>query len=488
MRITVEDATNSAKMLYYQSLVLLYLPCEKFGENDTDNTLHIKAWQSDGENFAYVKLNVKGKEAELFDKKQINHNQYADMKNFIGRTFVYCAEKIFSFRPPWGISTGVKPVKLARMFVNSVGENEAYRILTQEYLISPTKAVTALKACTNEDEVMSKICDNPFSLYISIPFCPTRCNYCSFVSYTTPRLLSLIPDYLEKLKKELEVIRNVSQYCSLKLQSIYIGGGTPAILNEKQIDDLVSSINKNFDTDNCEFTFEAGRPDCITLEKLNVLKQNGVERISINTQTTNDEILKSVGRSHTCSQYVNAVEQAKKIGFKCINTDLIAGLPGETAQSFEKSVRDVASLGVENITVHAFTLKKSSTYRIDGNVSIGNGIEAYNMTDFASEYLEKAGYCAYYMYRQKNTVGNLDNVGYSLKGFESIYNIIMMGEYHTVLGAGAGSVTKIISQDKSKVERIFSPKYPYEFLDDNKYHGFDGNLCRKLIKKGDSVG
>lgn len=489
MRITIDDSTNSAKSLYYQSLVLLYLPCEKFSENDeTDNSLYIKAFQQDGCNHVFVRLCADGKVSEVKDVKKINNNQYADMKNFIGRTFVKCAEKIFGFVPPWGISTGVKPVKLASMYIEKFGKDTAFRILTEEYLISPSKAKTAIDACINEHNVVSGLDDNPCSLYVSIPFCPTKCNYCSFVSCTTPRLLSLIPDYLVKLKKELITIGKTVREHGLNLQSIYVGGGTPAILDEFQIEDLVNTINCNFDTTGKEFTFEAGRPDCITYEKLKVLKSMGVERVSINTQTTNDDILKSVGRSHTYSQYLKSIEYAKQLEFRCINTDLIAGLPGESNESFMKSVKDVASLELENVTVHAFTLKKSSEYRINGDVNINGDKSAMMMTDFACEYLGDKGYFPYYMYRQKNTVGNLDNVGYSKYGHESIYNIIMMGEYHTVFGAGAGSVTKIVSKNKSKVERIFSPKYPYEFLDDSKYSGFDSNMFSNLIKKGDTLG
>ncbi len=473
MIIRIEDATNSAKPLYYQSLVLLYLPCEKFGADDIENSLYIKAFTQDGYHKVYVKLCVGDRSEELCDTKQVNTKQYADMKNFIGRTFVRCAEKIFGFVPTWGISTGVKPVKLARMFVKEFGRQEAIRILTQEYLIDEKKAKTAVDACISEDRLMSSLEENPCSLYISIPFCPTKCNYCSFVSCTTPRLLSLIPDYLVKLHKELQAVSGIIKEKGLKLQSIYVGGGTPAILDEKQIEALIGKVNELFDTKRCEFTFEAGRPDCITFDKLKVLKSGGVERISINTQTTNDEVLKSIGRNHTFSQYCRAMEYAEKLSFRCINTDLIAGLPGESCDSFCKSVDDVCDFNPQNITVHAFTLKKSSDYRTGGVRGFDESGSALKMTEYAFDALASKGYMPYYMYRQKNTVGNLENTGYCKSGFENLYNIIMMGEYHTVFGVGAGSVTKLVSRDLSKVERIFSPKYPYEFLDDSKYQGFD---------------
>ncbi len=486
MIITVNDTTNSAKPLYYQSLVLLYMPCEKFGETDTENTLRIDAWQENGDNHVVVKLKAGDKYAEFCDVSKINNDKYADMKNFIGRCFIKCAAKIFGFVPPWGISTGVKPVKLARMFVNTVGSDSAYKILTQDYMINPTKARTAVQACINEDLLLQGMSDNACSLYISIPFCPTKCSYCSFVSCATPRLFSLIPQYLEKLKSELCAVSELINESGLNLQSVYVGGGTPAILSASQIEDLLECVNACFKVSGTEFTFEAGRPDCISVGKLRILKNLGVNRVSINTQTTNDLVLAEVGRNHTFKQYASAMEYAKGLGFECINTDLIAGLPGESEESFMKSVTDVASFKPENITVHALTLKKSSELRTCGVTDFEGMSNAVSMTDFASNYLAEFGYKPYYMYRQKNTVDNLDNVGYAKQGFESIYNIIMMGEYHTVFGVGAGSVTKIVSKDKSHIERIFSPKYPYEFLDSDKYAGFDKEKCIGLIKKGDS--
>lgn len=485
MKLFINDKTNSAKELYYQSLVLLFLPCEKFGENDDENKLYINAYQADGFNFAHVKLVVKGKSTEFSQSEEIDDSKYAQMKNLIGRTLLKAAFDLFGFLPPWGISTGVKPVKLADMFVSSVGQDKAYKILCDDYMISPQKAKMAIEACSYEKQLMASVGENPCSLYVSIPFCPTKCNYCSFVSCTTPRLLSLIPDYLSALKSELVTISEVVKSQGLNLKSIYIGGGTPAILSETEIDYLLDSIFSCFKFDeNCEFTFEAGRPDCITYEKLKVLSNYKVPRISINTQTTDDAILRNIGRNHTYSQFLNAFEIAKKLDFKCINTDLIAGLPGETYESFVKSVKDVEALSPENITVHAFTLKKSSNYRVSGETEFDdNGKDAVRMTDFASEYLSNCKYRPYYVYRQKNTAGNLENVGYSKEGFEGIYNIIMMGEYHTVFGAGAGSVTKIVTKNGSRIDRIFSPKYPYEFLDSTKYKGFDAESAVKLLEK-----
>ena len=486
MKLFIDDKTNSAKPLYYQSLVLLFFPCERFGEKDDDNNkLFIDAFEKDGKYFATVKFEISGRVECLSDSEDVIVGKYSQMKNLIGRTLIRTAGKIVDTVTPWGISTGVKPVKLARMFVDSLGLDEAYNVLCNDYLIMPSKAKMAVNACLNEQRIMSGLGSNPCSLYISIPFCPTKCNYCSFVSCTTPKLLSLIPDYLSALKSELVFISETVKELGLDIKSIYVGGGTPAILDEKQIGYLLDSVHSLFDYDDkCEFTFEAGRPDCINFEKLSVLKDFGIERVSINTQTTNDTVLNCVGRKHTYSDYIKAMEMAKKIGFKCINTDLIAGLPGEDADSFKKSVRDVASLSPENLTIHAFTLKKASDYRIRGEKDlISDDLKAVEMSEYAFDYLSDAGYNPYYVYRQKNTVGNLENVGFSKCGHECIYNIIMMGEYHTVFGAGAGSVTKIVTDNANKVDRIFAPKYPYEFLDDTKYPGFDCNAVIDLLRE-----
>lgn len=485
MKLIIDDKTDSAKPLYYQSLILLFLPCEKFGENDNENTLFVSAYREGGCNYVLVRLQVGDKTVEISDKQNYAPDVYAQMKNLIGRTIVRAASQMFGIVPPWGISTGVKPVKLARMFVKPFGVDEALRILCEEYMISPDKAKIAVDTCILEDNLMAKMGNNPCSLYISIPFCPTKCNYCSFVSCTTPRLLSLIPEYVKSLIQELDSVSKLINLHKLDLKSIYIGGGTPAILDAFQIDYLLSSVYSKFKVDdNVEFTFEAGRPDCITADKLKVLSNYGVGRISINTQTSNDEVLKAVGRNHSFADYLNSMDLAHKFNFKCINTDIIAGLPGETPGSFLKSVNDVISACPENITIHAFTLKKSSNYRISGEKGYSlDDSDAFDMTSKAYNRLETFGYNPYYIYRQKNTTGNLENIGFSKPGLESVYNIVMMGEYHTVFGVGAGSVTKIVSKNGEKVDRIFSPKYPYEFLDREKYKGYDINKVTKLLNE-----
>ena len=485
MKLIINDPTNSAKELYYQSLVLLFMPCEKFGIEDNKNTLFVDVNVSQDAITVFVKLEVCEKVSTFTDNEKIVNGKFMQIKNFIGRCIVKCANAVFGIFPPWGISTGVKPVKLARIFVKSLGADAAFDILVNDYMISPPKAKMAVDACVNEDRIIGQIGENPCSVYISIPFCPTKCNYCSFVSAASPRLFSLIPEYLNYVKNDLKLVSDVIRQKSLNVKSIYIGGGTPAILKDHEIEFLLNCVNDTLDfTSDVEFTFEAGRPDCITKDKLLAIKRGGVNRISINTQTANNNVLKAIGRNHSFEDYLNCFEEARNVGFDCINTDLIAGLPGESYESFCESVEKVANVNPENITVHAFTLKRSSNYRIDGEKSFETSFEdAVRMTDFSNSFLREKGYFPYYIYRQKNTVANLENSGFAKKSFESLYNIVMMGEYHTVFGIGVGSVTKSVTCNGCGVNRIFSPKYPYEYLDKEKYGGFDTENCLKLLEE-----
>ncbi len=485
MILNIQDKTNSANILYYQSLVLLFLPCEKFSLSEDDrNILNVFAYEKQGIYYADVEIIIGDKKAKCHLCENVIEFFTPQMKNLIGRAFLEAAFDIFGFVPPWGISTGVKPVKLVKSIKSNYKFDDCKNILLDSYKLSLQKTELVLSVLDREEEIMSSLKDRSCSVYISIPFCPTRCDYCSFVSVATPKLLSLIPDYLVKLEKELQLIAEAIRINGLNLSSIYVGGGTPAILSEKQIQFLLAAIHKNFDF--CfpeEFTFEAGRPDCITADKLKVLIDNDVDRISINTQTTNNEVLLKIKRNHTFRQYANAMEMAHSLGFRCINTDLIAGLPYECTQSFKKSVDDILKFSPHNVTVHSFSLKKSSTYRNSYNESfLENFKNSAEMIDYAYSKLTENSYMPYYVYRQKNSAGNLDNTGYSKVGFESIYNIVTMGEYHTVLAAGAGAVTKLVSKDIKTVKRVFSPKYPYEFLDDEKYKCFDIDRVSEFYK------
>ena len=365
--------------------------------------------------------------------------------------------------------TGIRPAKTAaKLLEKGYDKKDVSELLSKYYMVNESKASLALNIAEKEIGLSQYKRDDFCSLYIGIPFCPSKCGYCSFVSCSTKGLFKLIPQYIEKLKTEILSAANIIKNHNLKLKTIYIGGGTPTILDEKLIEDLMGFIYKNLDFSNLlEYTYESGRPDTVTFEKLMTVKRYGAGRISVNTQTSNDEILAHIGRNHTFEDYKKAMDTARKVGFRSINTDLIAGLPGESVESFKKSVRDVMSFFPENITVHSFSVKKSSRYRHEENILNSEYAEkTRQMIDFSQETLLNSKYLPYYIYRQKNTAGNLENVGFCLckTGYpsEGLYNIFMMEDMHTVLSCGAGSVTKLVRN--GKVERIFNPKYPYEYL------------------------
>lgn len=486
MLIDFVDKTNNVRENFLQSLVLLYLPCETFSKTDSgENKLTVRAYEENGTGFAEVEINIGDRNKKTICSRKFSENKKIQIKNLIGEAFLKAAEEVFGYKSPWGIVTGIRPAKLAADYITKYDEKTALKILKNEYFVMPEKAQICVRTAKNELELTNNLEDKTASLYVSIPFCPSKCRYCSFVSSSTPRLLSLIPEYLDKLCKEFNDISETIKELGLKLKTIYIGGGTPAILEPDQIKLLLDSINNSFDTSGVgEYTFEAGRPDCITYEKLAAVKEYGVGRISINTQTANNEILRNVGRKHTFEDYKNCMNTARECGIECINTDLIAGLPGESAESFFDSVNKVIDTGAENITVHSFTLKRSSEYKTANSAIVdANSKVAQRMVEYAQNKLINSKYEPYYMYRQKNTVGNLDNTGFSIKGYECLYNIYMMGEYHTVFAAGAGSVSKFVSHDRARIERIFSQKYPYEYLDVQKYPGFDKKFAIDFYNK-----
>ena len=390
----------------------------------------------------------------------------------VGRALFSAGKDLLGHIPPWGILTGVRPAKIARsLIVGGNGITKSKRILRDEYFLNPQKAALAVSVAAHEMKILKRVEDGLASLYVSIPFCPTRCSYCSFVSYTTPRLLSLIEPYLEALCHELDETFDAMDALGLRLSTIYIGGGTPTTLSADQLRRLLTKISERVDTSSLmEFTLEAGRPDTITEEKLKVAAEYGVTRISVNPQTLNDTILCEIGRKHTAEDFFKAYEIAKNSGIKDINVDLIAGLPGDDFKNFSETVDKIIELDPTNITVHTFCVKKASdALKNNSNIYSVSGGDAAKSVSYSQIKTKFAGYKPYYMYRQKNTVGNLENVGFAKEGHEGLYNVFMMEETQTIFAVGAGAVTKLVDSsdlldDSRRIERIFSPKYPYEYL------------------------
>lgn len=368
---------------------------------------------------------------------------------------------------PWGILTGVRPVKLLRRLAEGSSEEQAVKKFEKDFFVSNEKIALSRETEHNERKILELSKPESFSLYVGIPFCPSRCSYCSFVMASIERAEKLIEPYTKLLCEEIKRTAEIANKLGLRLETVYFGGGTPTTLSAEQLDTVLGTVNKSFDMSTCrEFTVEAGRPDTIDIAKLFALKENKVDRISINPQTVNDDVLKTIGRKHTAQQFFDAFELARKCGFDNINTDLIAGLPTDTPESFKNSLDSIVRLNAECITVHTLCMKRASRLTTEGvTLDLQQARDAREMLAYTQNILGQNEYIPYYMYRQSRMVGNLENVGWSKKGFESLYNVYVMDETHTILACGSGGVTKLKRNNPDYLERIFNFKYPYEYID-----------------------
>ncbi len=385
---------------------------------------------------------------------------------------------------PWGILNGIRPVKIAMKLLNSgMAEEAVIDYFKNEYEASEDKARLALEIAKVEKPVIDSMKPNGMSLYIGIPFCPTRCLYCSFVTNSILGSAKYIEGYLDCIVKEISYTAEIIRHNEWEIESVYIGGGTPTTLEAVQLERLIGELYKSFDLSNVrEFTVEAGRPDTINEDKLRVIKSFDIDRISINPQTMNEETLKLIGRNHTPKQIVDAYKLARKCGIDIINMDIIAGLPGENLKMFEKTIKEVEDLDPENTTVHTMSIKRSS--RLNEMLSaydLTKGEEVSAMVDYAREALASKGKYPYYLYRQKNMLGNLENIGYCKKGTESLYNIFIMEEVQTIIAMGCGGVTKTVDRATDRIERVFNVKEPKDYIE-----RFEEMLRRKdVLRKGE---
>ena len=388
-------------------------------------------------------------------------------------------EERIGVSPRWGILTGVRPVNIIQR-ERAAGKSDAdiRAWLSEKYLVSDAKQDLAFLTANVQQPMLADMQKNSFSLYIAIPFCVSRCSYCSFVSHaiTTKKATDKVDDYVRLLCVEIEKAAEVARKEGLVLDTVYIGGGTPTALSAEQLKAVTDAVKAHFNVASArEYTIEAGRADTITPEKLEVIKAAGATRISINPQTFEDAVLQNIGRKHTAQQAVDSYLLAREKGFDLINMDFIAGLPGDTFEGFCRSVDKALALDPENITVHTLSIKRSADLFEDAAMReyVRTDITG-RMTEYAQKKLIEAGYRPYYLYRQKNTVGNLENVGYAKAGTESLYNIYIMDEIQTIIACGAGGVTKLVGLGENPIERIFNYKYHFEYID-----RFDEILKRK---------
>lgn len=454
-----------------EKLIRIFLPFEKieFAEEaaDGDGTAVTRLDKTADKTVLSALLLINGKS---YNKAYELSNSADDYDNECERLLAValydCFVSASGYVPEWGILTGVRPAKLFSRLAAENGEANAENWFKNALKVSDEKISLCRSAVVSEGKITSLSRPDSFSLYISIPFCPTRCSYCSFVSHSVENAGKLIPDYISLLKKEIAYTADIAKKIGLRLETVYIGGGTPTSVTAEQLGSIMKCVTDSFDTSNLrEYTVEAGRPDTITAEKLETIKHLGAGRISINPQTMNDSVLEKIGRRHTAADTVKAFETARKCGFCNINTDLIAGLPGDTPESFFDTVRSILSLDPESITVHSLSMKRSSRLTVTGSFpEVKAGEDAGKMVSFARNTLEKHGFLPYYMYRQSKTVGNLENVGYAKPGTECLYNVYTMDETHTILACGASAVSKLRQPHGSYIERIFNFKYPYEYI------------------------
>ena len=388
---------------------------------------------------------------------------YHTVQHALKLAFYKAGVALLGASPPWGALTGVRPVKLpTRALLAGKTPKQAETELKKEYFVSHDRAKLAVDCARASVEAQRSLKEGEVSLYVGIPFCPTRCAYCSFVSADVGRTLKLVEPYVEGLLREVAETGRVLREAGLTVRSFYMGGGTPTTLSAGQMDRLLTQCEECLPLKGCtEYTVEAGRPDTITREKLAVLKAHRIGRISVNPQTLEDHVLEAIGRKHSAGDIREACGLARDVGFDCINMDLIAGLPRDTFDGFRRSLEGVLAMEPENVTVHTLALKKGSTLMERGGALPG-GEEVARMLDWSRELLTTKGYIPYYLYRQKYMSGSLENVGWAKPGTGSLYNIVMMEELHTVVSLGAGGVTKLIRD--GTILRLTNPKYPHDYL------------------------
>ena len=368
-------------------------------------------------------------------------------------------------KPEWGSLSGVRPAKLVDAYLREgLSPRAAKGRFMREYFVSGPRAGLCLDAALAAQEAARSLDERDVCLYVGIPFCPTRCAYCSFVSQSVEKSMKLMEPFLDALLLDIRATAAETRRAGLRPVALYMGGGTPTTLSAAQLDRLCAALEREFDLPALrEYTVEAGRPDTITAEKLRVLRAHGVGRVSVNPQTMSDSVLEAIGRRHTAQDIVDALALVRECGGFEVNMDLIAGLPTDTAGGFSRTLDAVLSLAPENVTVHTLSLKRGSGLTLAGRPLPEAG-EVRAMLDEAMERLAGAGYAPYYLYRQKNMAGGFENVGWTKPGSENLYNICIMEELCSILAMGAGGSTKLVADGGKRIKRFIAPKYPQEYI------------------------
>lgn len=366
---------------------------------------------------------------------------------------------------PWGVLTGIRPTKVVHNYKNKkYSDSSIKKKLIEDYCISREKGSLMMEIASKEEEILSQNKEEEISLYIGIPFCPTRCLYCSFTSYSLKEKGTQVDAYLDALIKEINYVSQNTK--GRPVRSLYIGGGTPTSLNDIQLERLLKEVERCFNiADIEEYTIEAGRPDTLNRNKLRIMKKNNVARISINPQTMNQKTLDEVGRSHTVEDIINIFNMAREEGHNNINMDIIIGLPGEGVADVSNTVKEIGKLKPDSMTVHTMAIKRASRLKEEiEEHDLTKVVDIQEMLEITAKGAKEMGMEPYYMYRQKDTLGNFENVGYATLGKESIYNIQMIAEQETIIAMGAGAITKVISGVENKIQRIPNVKNLEQYI------------------------
>jgi len=365
---------------------------------------------------------------------------------------------------PWGACAGIRPsTQITKLLLSGLTARASVAYMCRELYVTPKRAELALDCAQAELAACAALTRRSIAVYIGIPFCPTRCAYCSFVSSSVEHSLGLIQPFLDLLHREIKAVAAIIRAFNLSVECIYIGGGTPTTLSADQLDNLLALLSDQIDMSTCrEFTVEAGRPDTITEMKLRVMKNRGVNRVSVNPQTFSDNVLRAIGRGHNTEETYRAYNLTRDAGFRSVNMDLIAGLPADDFDGFRRSLDKAIELNPENLTVHTLSRKNGSAITVN-RIPTPDSAEVTRIVNHSIDCLRGKGYEPYYLYRQKYQSGGLENTGWTKPSFECLYNIIMMDECRTVLSLGGGGVSKLIPPE-GRLTRVFNPKYPYEYI------------------------
>ena len=414
---------------------------------------------------ATAKITLNGKTVSAARRLKAGEETVRLRRRILQQSYYLAAIQLLDRKPAWGALAGVRPTKITTKHLLEGGTPaSADRLMRDVYYVTPERRQLAVDCSESTVKAVSLMDKDDLSVYVGIPFCPTRCSYCSFVSRTVGKKTELLDKYLAALEREIQVTARLMKESGKHLLTLYIGGGTPSILSTPQMIHLLDTLRESFDFSRCiEFTVEGGRPDTLDLEKLRAIREHGADRMSINPQTMEDSVLRACGRPHTGADVIRAYRQAEEAGFSAINMDLIAGLPTDNFDGFRRSLDAVAALNPANITVHTLALKKGADL-FEKREGLSTAEEVSRMVDYSNATLRNLSYKPYYLYRQKYMSGSFENVGWSREGLDCLYNIYMMEELHTIVSLGGGGMNKVNLPDGT-LQRFHNPKFPEQYIE-----------------------